>query len=239
MASPSPPLGPPPFELNDADREVLAQTDDQFHLHTWGDLKQIIADNDLGILKRKPSDLVRYIQWSQETQAAYGTISNFICLRRLCWQPRQPLGSGREPVFDFNDLTPFADPDDYKILRNDWPYGFTPDITHLVVWLKVPIPTDPLTGDLTPASKAILEKFIQRTFVDDLARRGLTEDRVQWFKNWAALQSVRGLEHMHVLVRDVPAEVITEWTGDESLQQTVDGNATVGDGAVPSARNLR
>ena len=34
---------PLPFELNDTDRQVLAQTDEEFHLQTWEELKQIIG----------------------------------------------------------------------------------------------------------------------------------------------------------------------------------------------------
>lgn len=31
------------FHLTDVDRQVLAQTDEEFHLHTWDDLRQIIC----------------------------------------------------------------------------------------------------------------------------------------------------------------------------------------------------
>ncbi len=36
----------PPFHLTDVDRAVLAQTDDQFHLQTWDDLKCIIGASE-------------------------------------------------------------------------------------------------------------------------------------------------------------------------------------------------
>lgn len=36
----------PPFHLTDVDRAVLAQTDDQFHLQTWTDLKCIIGASE-------------------------------------------------------------------------------------------------------------------------------------------------------------------------------------------------
>ena len=35
--------------------------------------------------------------------------------------------------------------------------------------------------------------------------------KVIWFKNTTDLQSVRSLEHVHVLVRDVEDEVLREW----------------------------
>jgi hypothetical protein len=41
-------------------------------------------------------------------------------------------------------------------------------------------------------------------------------DRVMWFKNWVQLQSVRALEHVHVLVKDVTREDLEFWTGKMS-----------------------
>jgi hypothetical protein len=119
-----------------------------------------------------------------------------------------------EPVFPYNNPIPFADPSDYKILRNDWPYGLAPGIAHLCVWLRTPVPVHEHGGDLTDESRALIEEFVQRTFVERLAREGYTnpKNHVLWFKNWTALQSVRSLEHIHVLVRDVPESILFEWT---------------------------
>ncbi|KAI9815470.1 MAG: hypothetical protein M1827_002604 [Pycnora praestabilis] len=200
------------FEFNESDREVLAQTDEDFHLQTWEDLKLIISENNLAVLKRKPSDLIRYIEWTRETNASHGSISNFICKRRLHWKPLKILDVESGPVFAYNDATPFADKNDYKILRNDWPYGITPDVTHLVVWLKTPIPVDTHTGDLTPQSRRLIQDFVERSLQRRLAGDSNTEDRVQWFKNWTGLQSVRGLEHVHILVRNAPEHLLAEWT---------------------------
>ncbi|RAK77608.1 GIG1 family protein [Aspergillus fijiensis CBS 313.89] len=239
---------PPAFNLTEVDRQVLAQTDEEFKLHDWDDLKSIIARNDLGILKRKPSDLHRYLSWSASTKQKYGSITNYICQERLHWalpdtstitatitttttnnynnsnKPGPtPTAADSGPVFPYNNPTPFADPADYKILRNDWPYGLGPGITHLVVWLRTPVAVNPDDGDLTPESRALIEGFVLRTFVGRLAaeQRGgaglfpdSPRDHVLWFKNWTALQSVRSLEHIHVLVRDVPETILLEWTGE-------------------------
>lgn len=35
--------GPLPFEVNDMDRQILSQTDEEFRLHTWDDLKRVIG----------------------------------------------------------------------------------------------------------------------------------------------------------------------------------------------------
>jgi hypothetical protein len=192
-----------PFPLTDVDRWVLSQTDEEYTYHTWDELCQIIQTNRLSVLKRKPSDLRRYMKWTADTKAEYGGITNFLLAHRLpkAWGP---------PPFKPVSNTPFADPSDYRVLINDWPYGFVPGITHIVVWSRTPIATDNAVGDMTPDSKRTVTEFIKRYFIDSLGPGG--EDRVVWFKNWVALQSVRTVDHVHVLVRDVEPAVLQAWT---------------------------
>ncbi|KAF8849791.1 hypothetical protein BDZ45DRAFT_680274 [Acephala macrosclerotiorum] len=189
-----------PFPLTDVDRWVLSQTDDEVHLHDWEELKVIIATNKLETLKRKPSDLRRYMAWSADIKKQYGSMTNYLIQHRLPW------GS---PPFTYISSMPFEEPSDYKILLNDWPYGLSPDITHIVVWSKTPIETDGTKGDVTDKSRMIIEKFVKRTF----AKRLGDAKRVTWFKNWVSLQSVRALEHVHVLVKDATKEDLEFWMG--------------------------
>lgn len=161
--------------------------------------------NNLSVLKRKPSDLRRYIAWTAETKAQYGTITEYILQNRL------PKAWGLPPFIPESQV-PFDTASDYKVLLNDWPYGLTPEITHIVVWSRTPIPTDPETGDLTTESRAQVENFVKTYFVDTLGAGG--EQQVLWFKNWVALQSVRTLEHFHVLVRNVDDNMLERWTGE-------------------------
>jgi hypothetical protein len=186
----------------------------------------MIARNDLGALKRKPSDLRRYLAWTQETKAQYGSIMNYICERRLRWDlPRSGTGSldtavdqQSGPIAAFKNPRPFADPEDYKILRNDWPYGLNPGISHLIVWLRTPIPVQSEEGHLTEESREMINEFVRRTFVDRLAKDPHTfpdpASHVLWFKNWVGLQSVRALEHVHILIRDVPEDILFEWSAE-------------------------
>lgn len=143
------------------------------------------------------------MKWTAETKAVFGTMTNYLLANRL------PKAWGSLPFTPVSQ-TPFAKPSDYRVLKNDWPYGLTPDITHLVVWTRTIIPTDPETGDVTPESRRLIQDFVKSYFVDKLGPGG--EDRVMWFKNWVALQSVRSLEHIHILVRDVDPETVQEWT---------------------------
>ncbi|KAG0647651.1 N-acetylglucosamine-induced 1 [Hyphodiscus hymeniophilus] len=192
-----------PFPLTDIDKWVLSQNDEDFHLHNWDDLKEIIATNKLETLKRRPSDLRRYMAWTHDTKAQYGSITNYIVQHKLPWA---------SPPFAYNSSVPFEDASDFKTLVNDWPYGLSSDITHIVVWSKTPIPTDPETGDVTDDSRRIIREFVGKTFVKRLSG---DENRVVWFKNWAQLQSVRALEHIHVLVRYATKEDLESWTGQK------------------------
>lgn len=167
--------------------------------------------NQLEELKRRPSDLRRYLAWSHNIKQQYGGITNFVIQERLKWRPLSNEGT---PLFAHHSEVAFADRRDFAVLVNDWPYGFDQGIVHLLVWTKTRIPVDDVRGDVTPASRKIIVEFIERFFVRDLERRW---EQVMWFKNWVSLQSVRGVDHVHVLVRDVPAQVLQRWTERKDL----------------------
>jgi len=195
----------PPFALTDLDRQVLAQTDEEFQKHSWEDIKRIIDTNALDAFKRTPSDLRRYIAWTRGVKAQYGTVTSYILANRL------PESWG-QPPFTPASTIPFADSSDYKVLINDWPYGTEPGIVHLVVWTRTPIATTPEKGDMTPESRVRIAKFVEEKFVKDLGPGG--GDKVVWFKNWVALQSVRALEHFHIMVRDIDDDTLERWSGE-------------------------
>ena len=179
-----------------------------------------IGENRLGEIRRKPSERLVYKAWCKDIIATYGSITAYMCTKRLQWTPLPASSAETGPLFDARDPTPFADTQDYKILRNDWPYGsFEAGIMHLIVWSKSRIPVLKETGLVTPESRQLIENFVQKTFVGRLEREGSEAgEKVVWFKNWVALQSVPGLEHIHVLVKDVPESIVDEWTGEKALR---------------------
>ncbi|KAL8294293.1 hypothetical protein RB597_007978 [Gaeumannomyces tritici] len=197
------PIEDSPFPLTDIDKWVLSQTDEEFKYHDWDELREIIDNNKLEVLKRKPSDLRRYMKWTAETKAEYGSMTKYIMVHRL------PKTWG-EPPFKPVSPVPFQNSSDYRVLMNDWPYGLASGITHIVVWSRTGIQTDSETGDMTLESRRIVADFVERFFVATLGPGG--ENRVMWFKNWVALQSVRSLEHIHVMVKDVELAVLANWT---------------------------
>ncbi|GAB7341420.1 hypothetical protein MBLNU457_7668t1 [Dothideomycetes sp. NU457] len=201
------------FPLTALDREMLAMTDDEFTPHSWTNIIHLVDKNRLEDFKRYPSDLRRYLLWSQKTKAEYGSITNFVIMERLHWTPTDAKAT--PPVFEVRDQELFADENDFKVLRNDWPYGLDRGITHLVVWLKNVVPIDEATGDLTTDSRRDIHGFVEERFkkrLENVSGVSNPSDHVVWFKNPVALQSVRGVDHVHVMVRNVPEEIIDEWT---------------------------
>jgi hypothetical protein len=112
------------------------------------------------------------------------------------------LDSLRSSQFNlFSSLTSLSKPTaTYKILPNDWPYALDPSITHLVLWTKSPIPSDPSSpiGDLSPSTRAKISSWIEKKFSP--AVDGDAKNRLVWFRNWSAIKSVHAVEHVHVLL---------------------------------------
>jgi hypothetical protein len=77
------------------------------------------------------------------------------------------------------------------------------------VWLKQRLPVDQ-DGALSKEGRRMVEKFIDEEFrlkADEKEK----DSKIIWFKNTTNLQSVRSLEHLHVLVRNVDEEVLKQW----------------------------
>ncbi|KAF2869658.1 hypothetical protein BDV95DRAFT_497163 [Massariosphaeria phaeospora] len=202
------PRDKPPFHLTAIDWHQLGITDDQFTPHTWENIHELIATGQLDELKRWPSFLKAYLAWTAHVKAKYGSATQYLLQQRLFWTPLSDTGVLRFPL---QNETPFADPADYKIIRNDWTYAVTPGISHIVVWSKKPLDVDS-DGALTQHGRALVTDFIRREFREKAGEREDDEgSKVQWFKNTTNLQSVRSLEHVHVLVRHVDDAVLKQW----------------------------
>ena len=108
-------------------------------------------------------------------------------------------------------------PEDYKILHNDWPYGVDRRIVHLVVWTKFDLPSDPVTDDLTPQTRHMINSFVDQLFV-----RECGSENVIWFKNWGSLKSIHAVEHFHVMLFNPHESFIDEIThGDVPLAEKI------------------
>ena len=56
----------------------------------------------------------------------------------------------------------------------------------------------------------MVEEFVNKVFRERLKEEKPGE-KVLWFKNWTALQSVRAVDHVHVLVKSVDEETLNGW----------------------------
>ena len=236
---------PPPKEETTA--EETNETNSTTQIFSWEDCRRIIGRLSLPLitlslsslnshcpletralneLRRYPANRIRYKTWAREIRSDYGTVPNYVSIERLGWGPLASCTAPASSTAPSAGLAPrgktlLADPSDYKLLWNDWPYGsIAPGIAHLVLWSKVPFEADRVTGILDPPSQAIVKDFIEREIVQRLVRtEGVSADdarsRILWFKNGEALQSVRALEHIHLLLKDAPQTVLVELTGDE------------------------
>ena len=148
-----------------------------------------------------------YLAWTAHVKEKYGSVLAYLLQQRLFWEPLEDeTGALR---FDVRSAAPFADTEDYKILRNDWSYAFEPGIRHIVVWLKQRLPVDG-EGALNDEGRNMVQRFVKAEFRDK-AKEQDEGSKIIWFKNTTNLQSVRSLEHVHVLVRDVDEEVLQRW----------------------------
>ncbi|KAI3335776.1 hypothetical protein F4824DRAFT_144379 [Ustulina deusta] len=202
-------IGNTSLYISEDAKKALQSGVDYIVPHTWQEIKTIIASGDMGALKRHPIDTRNYIIWHSRVSERYGGIAEFVRQNKLLWDEHTPVKS--EALLHH--------PDDYKILRNDWPYAFLPDVCHLVVWSKVKIQVDSETGLPDPESRVLIEEFLDKVFGGRL-KRWRNKDNLLWFKQKTLFQSVRALEHIHVLIRGVDEDAITELTGQRRSQIT-------------------
>jgi hypothetical protein len=107
-----------------------------------------------------------------------GTMMDFILNGRLGWS-KEDLPAFSQAMTPFSSLNSssassvrsfqmdrslFENKSEWKILRNDWPYGIDSRIVHLVVWTKFSFTEDIETGDLTTEMHRMIEDFVQETF---------------------------------------------------------------------------
>lgn len=148
-----------------------------------------------------------YLAWTAHVKAEYGSATSYLLQQRLFWQPIDD--STGAMTFNVRNVVPFANPEDFTILRNDWPYGHESGIRHICVWLKQRLPVDE-QGALSQEGRRMVEEFVEKEF---RVKSGEDEkdSKIIWFKNTTNLQSVRSLEHLHVLTRNVDQDVLKQW----------------------------
>lgn len=160
---------------------------------TWQRVQELIKTNDIHLLYRTPENLVKYRKWKQHMKDTNMDLATYLLVHELKWcAPGESIKESRNKMLTREE--------DVKILINDFPYNFEEGVVHLVVWSKVGMKPDPKSelGDIPLTTKRIIGKYVEKTFHDKL---GISMQDLCWFKNYAKLQSVRAISHVHVLVR--------------------------------------
>ncbi|KAF3802350.1 hypothetical protein GCG54_00003811 [Colletotrichum gloeosporioides] len=199
-------IGNPPFKLDDGDVRALRGQFDDVQPHTWDELQNVIAAGDMGHLRRAPQEQRRYILWLAEIANNHGSSLSFVCSERLHWP---------QPIVARSALL-FAHAEDWKIIWNDWPYHMADGIMHLVLWTKSKIPLDAETGLPTADAAGLIHNLIDYALGKPLGC--YMNENILWFKQKAAWQSVKALDHIHIMMRNVQQNQVEKVIGQRRSQ---------------------
>lgn len=229
------------IDVLDRDVEILVQSIGPQSDMSWAEAKDIIANMELYKLLRRPHDLRNYLRWKHFVEKKYSELDPetgerisgilmFILKERMNgrWGTKLPLSATAEGRQLFEDVSK-----DVIILSNDFPYNFENGVVHVVVWLRTPIPIEPIKQDtsnntssdvdsalkattqLTHKSTTLINRFIKVNFIEGLQ---MAPENAIWFKNWAVLQSIPAMEHFHVLLLNPPMKKLEELYGTGGKQ---------------------
>lgn len=78
------------------------------NVFSWTDVKEIIDNNRLDLIRRKPSERLVYKAWCKDIVAAYGSITAYMCAECLRWTPLPSSCAESGPLFHVVNPTPFG-----------------------------------------------------------------------------------------------------------------------------------
>jgi hypothetical protein len=131
----------------------------------------------------------------------------------------QWVDDNNEPLLTPESKALFTSSNDIKIIWNEFPYNFEPGVSHLCVWSKLQIESDPTSpiGDVSDSTRAIIDRYVVKNFIEHL---NLDEANLIWFRNFPAIQSVTELSHIHILIKDLDQTVLDSLVGTSGLTLT-------------------
>lgn len=183
--------------------------------YTWEEIVAIVKNNQLEKFARSAAQTESYHSFKAALKDAKTSVFKFLLVNQLHWY--DPKHNNCIPIDQINELEDheikivaasdklFGHESDVKILPNHFPYYFPSDVSHLCVWLKTRIQNDPHSpyGDISPKTRQEIDAYVRRTFVENL---GIDPSNICWFRNWEALQSVKLISHIHVIVKGLTEE---------------------------------
>ncbi|ODV88266.1 hypothetical protein CANARDRAFT_190037, partial [[Candida] arabinofermentans NRRL YB-2248] len=148
--------------------------------------RELIDNGEIQLLTRSRECMDKYNNHRHALKSKGVDMITNLIVNELHWAPA--------------DYRPFASEKDIVITRNSFPYYLESNTAHLCIWVKFPLLPDPSSpiGDISQRNKDLIERYIQKTFVEWL---GIPRENIAWFKNWASLQSIKSIPHIHVIVK--------------------------------------
>ncbi|CAD1810017.1 N-acetylglucosamine-induced protein 1 [Candida parapsilosis] len=201
--------------------ERKVKTGDPF---TWAQIQQIVKSNKLELFARSEEQFRNYYQFKNNLSLKSIALNDYVLNEELEWKQddirsQTILKSQEYSTSQPQDLILYND-DDVKIIYNKFPYYFEDSVVHLCIWSKLTIPNDVNSpvGDISPLTKRIIERYLQKTFIE----KGVSPDDILWFRNWSSLQSVKSVSHIHVLLHDVDGGLLHKLLGSPGNTLTLE-----------------
>ncbi|CCC68792.1 hypothetical protein NCAS_0B07080 [Naumovozyma castellii] len=180
---------------------------------TWAEVSDYIKTGELYKLRRSVQQNVGY---RKHKAALVGKdITEFI-IDKLQWNQQEliELNEVKYPTKEDKIHACFLHKNLYKVAINDFPYFFESNVVHLLVWSKIRIPiyeddktgekevrinaTDNVFPEFNEEMRLKIEAFLKSVLTD---RYGIKRENYGWFINYTNLQSIRGISHIHLLLR--------------------------------------
>lgn len=181
---------------------------------TFDEVRDIIKHNELNSFARSKKATEKYLAFKKELKEKNTTVFKHLVVNTLKWRTAEQVQGLKddEIAVPASGDALFTNGSDLKIVRNDFPYYFEDDVAHLCVWSKRRIDSDPNSalGDLSAEMRALIEEYVNKTFVEWL---GIPREKLVWFRNWEALQSVKEISHIHVVVKGMTNEQLNQVLG--------------------------
>jgi len=188
---------------------------------TWAEVQDIIKYNELEVFARLEPETEKYHAFKKLLKEQNTTVFKHLVVNSLRWRTAEQVRSLKDAEISVpaSGDPLFTNASDLKIVKNDFPYYFEDDVVHLCVWSKRRIDSDPNSalGDLSSEMRELIEKYVQKTFVDWLQ---IPRENLVWFRNWEALQSVKEISHLHVVVKGMTSEQLEKVLGGPGVPLT-------------------
>lgn len=179
---------------------------------TWDEVRDYIKTGELYRLRRSKDETVRYRAHKKMLEEKHIVMIDHI-LGKLNWDlaELEQLNNETYPSNEDKLHASFSKEELFKLLPNDFPYMFDPNIIHLLVWSKIRLPIylddhtevsmekhNDVLPTMNPSMKAKIEAFLAKTLKKQGLEPGTDYD---WFINYTNLQSIKAISHIHLLIK--------------------------------------